>query len=370
VITSERYRRLFPGLRLIKDTEAECVTSQGGGRFAVAVGGSFTGRGADLIITDDAIKAEEAQSEKVRRAVNEWYARTLLSRLDDKRHGAIIVVAQRLHEDDLPGTLLREGGWHHLDLPAIAEFDEAIPIGPGVVHRRKKGEALHPAREPLDALEQIRREMGSLTFSAQYLQRPVPIEGNLVKRGWIKWFEAAPKREIGVQIVQSWDAASTTAETADWSVCTTWMKIRRDYYLIDLWRGRLEFPQLRRKLIELALKHQPNRILIEQAGAGLHLIQELRANPTPGVPLPIGIKPELDKVGRMAAQAARFEAGQVFLPKEAPWLSELLHEIMAFPNSRHDDQIDSVSQFLNWAEKGQIGIIVTDMICPPILIHG
>ena len=126
--------------------------------------------------------------------------------------------------------------------------------------------------------------------------------------------------------------------------------MKRNYYLLNVWRGRLEFPQLRRRLIDLAIEHKPNTVLIEEAGPGLHLIQEFRANPAPGVPLPIGIKPEKDKIVRMEAQSARFEAGQVHLPEEAPWLGDFLHEILAFPNSRHDDQIDSVSQFLNWAE--------------------
>ncbi len=353
VVTSDWYRALFPAVRLAKDTETECVTTKGGGRFAVPVGGSFTGRGADAIIIDDPMKADDAQSEKARRAVNDWYATTLMSRLDDKQRGAIILVMQRLHEDDLAGRLLREDGWYHLDLPAIAENDQEIPIGPDVIHRRSKGEALHPEREPLALLEAIRGEMGSLTFSAQYLQRPVPLEGNLIKRAWIKWYETAPNRSIGGQLVQSWDVASTTADTRDWSVCTTWLTVKRSYYLLDVWRGRLEFPQLRHKLISLAREHAPNRILIEQAGPGLHLIQELRANPVSGVPVPIGIKPIGDKLVRMEAQCARFEAGQVFLPKEAPWLSEFLHEILAFPNARHDDQIDSVSQFLKRAEANE-----------------
>ncbi len=279
VVTSDWYRALFPAVRLAKDTETECVTTKGGGRFAVPVGGSFTGRGADAIIIDDPMKADDAQSEKARRAVNDWYATTLMSRLDDKQRGAIILVMQRLHEDDLAGRLLREDGWY------------------------------------------------PLTFSAQYLQRPVPLEGNLIKRAWIKWYETAPNRSIGGQLVQSWDVASTTADTRDWSVCTTWLTVKRSYYLLDVWRGRLEFPQLRHKLISLAREHAPNRILIEQAGPGLHLIQELRANPVSGVPVPIGIKPIGDKLVRMEAQCARFEAGQVFLPKEAPWLSEFLHEI-------------------------------------------
>jgi predicted phage terminase large subunit-like protein len=353
VVTGDWYQALFPGMRLAKDTETECVTTKGGGRFAVAVGGSFTGRGADVIIIDDALKADEAHSEKARRGVNEWFATTLLSRLDDKRTGAIILVAQRLHEDDLAGKLLREGSWEHLDLPAIAEGDQEIPIGPGAAHHRKKGEVLHPEREPIEVLEKIKREMGSLTFAAQYQQRPVPIEGNLVKREWIQWYETAPNRETGVQVIQSWDVASTTGDRNDWSVCTTWSVVKRDYFLLDVWRERLEFPRLRRRLQDLASSYKPNRILIEEAGPGLHLVQEFRANPVTGVPVPIGIKPEGDKIVRMEAQSARFEARQIHLPRDAPWLGEFLHEILGFPHSRHDDQIDSVSQFLNWIESSR-----------------
>ena len=215
VVTSEWYRALFPKMRLSKDTETECVTTKNGGRFVVPVGGSFTGRGADVIIIDDPLKADDGPSDKARRVINDWFPTTVLSQLDDKQKGAIIVVAQRLHEDDLPGRLLTEGGWHHLDLPAIAQEDQEIPIGPDAVHRRRKGEALHPEREPLALLEGIKREMGSLTFSAQYLQRPVPPEGNLIKRGWIKWYDSPPARTTGAQVVQSWDVASTTGDARD-----------------------------------------------------------------------------------------------------------------------------------------------------------
>jgi len=350
VVTSDWYRTLFPAVRLAKDTETECVTTKGGGRFAVPVGGSLMGRGADVIIIDDPMKADEAHLERARRAVSDFYATTLFPRLDDKRTGAIVLVMQRLHEDDLAGQLLRERGWRHLDLPAIAENDEEIPIGPAAFHRRKKGEALHPDRESLAVLKEIRREMGSLAFSAQYLQRPVPLEGHLIKRDWIKWYDNVPICSTKAQIVQSWDVASTTSEARDWSVCTTWLMVKRKYHLLDLWRGRLEFPQLRHKLVALALEHSANCILIEQAGPGLHLIQEFRANPVSGVPLPIAIKPVGDKRMRMEAQCARFEAGQVYFPREAPWLSDCLHEILSFPNTRYDDQIDSLSQFLKWAE--------------------
>src|SRR5262249_6964508 len=294
-------------------------------------------------------------------------ATTLISRLNDKQTGAIILVMQRLHEDDLAGRLLTEDGWHHLCLPAIAENEQKIATGPNAVHCRRKGEVLHPAREPSSLLEEIKREMGSLTFSAQYLQRPVPLEGNLIKYAWLKWYETAPSRRDGAQVVQSWDVASTTGETRDWSVCSTWLKAKRYYYLLDVWRGRLEFPQLKHKLISLAHEHRPNRILIELAGPGLDLFPELRANGVVGVPMPIGVTPVGDKLMRMEAQCARFEAGQVYLPKEAPWLSDFLHEILAFPNSRHDDQIDSASQFLKWANDATW--MDSGPICGPILVR-
>jgi predicted phage terminase large subunit-like protein len=351
IVSSEWYREIFPNVELVKDTDTECITSKGGGRVAVAVLGSLTGRGADLIIVDDPIKAEDAQSEAVRRTVNEWFGTTLLSRLNDKRSGAIILVMQRLHEDDLAGKLLRTGQWTHLNLPAVAEEDQEIPIGPGATYFRKQGEALHAAREPLSVYESLKQEMGSIAFSAQYQQRPVPLEGNLVKREWFKYYEAAPNRAPGMRLVQSWDVASTTTDTSDWSVCTTWLIIKRDYYLIDVWRGRLQFPDLKRKLIGLALEHRTDVILIERTGPGLHLLQELRSNPLPEVPIPIGINPNGDKLVRMEAQSARFEAGQVYLPEQTPWLATLLNEVLAFPNSRNDDQVDSISQFLNWAER-------------------
>jgi predicted phage terminase large subunit-like protein len=252
-------------------------------------------------------------------------------------------------------------------IPAIAIEPVDYLIGKDETYHRPSGEALQPNRVSLEALEEIKGQVGSRIFEAQYQQNPTPADGNLIKREWIKWYEIAPKRGEGARVVQSWDIASTTTDTAAWSVCTTWLMIKRNYYLLDVWRGRLEFPDLKRKLIALAREHVPNRILIEQPGPGLNLIQELRANPVPGVPMPIGIKPEGDKRMRMEAQSARFEAGQVHLPDEAHWLAAFLHEILAFPNSRHYDQIDSVSQFLNWAETDHMRQPTVSLVGPKIL---
>ena len=349
VIESAWYRRIFPRLRFKKNTGGECITTRGGGRVALSVGGSITGRGADVIIIDDPLKAEDGASESARNSLIDWYDGTLSTRLNDKKHGIIILVMQRLHQDDLAGYLLRRGGWQHLNLPAIATEEESVAIGPGRVHRRKPGEVLHPEREDRAMLDKIKADIGSLRFSAQYQQSPVPLEGNLIKRAWLKHYDEAPTRGTGVRIVQSWDVATATDERNDYSVCTTWAVKQKDYFLLEVWRDRLEFPKLRRKVIDLALKYGAQTVLIEKAGPGQPLVQELRQDHTPGFPKPIGIQPEGDKLVRMEAQSARFEAGHVWLPKDAPWLAVFLEELLAFPYGRHDDQVDSVSQFLKWA---------------------
>jgi len=349
VIESEWYQRTFPAMRLARDTGLEAVTTLGGCRYATSVEGTLTGRGANLIIIDDPHKADEALSDKARAKVINWYQSTLVSRLDDKHAGQIIVVMQRLHPDDLSGHLLGTGGWQHLNLPAITPDDCTIPIGPGRIKRWCCGEPLQAEREDAEVLERIKRELGSQRYAAQYLQQPVPDGGNAIKREWLPFYDIGPERRPGDRIVQSWDVAAAIGENNDYSVCTTWLKRRTKYYLLDVFRDRLAYPDLRRKIAQLAHEFGADTVLIEKAGFGLSLLQDFRSDPPLGMVPPIGVVPRGDKQDRLAAQSAKIEAGQVVLPQEAPWLADFLLEILAFPNSRHDDQIDSLSQFLCWA---------------------
>lgn len=344
VVSRTWYRELFPGMRIKRDTAHELTTTRGGGRYATSTGGTLTGRGADLIIIDDPMKAADALSEIERRKTIDWFRNTLITRLNDKKAGAIILVMQRLHEEDLAGHLYEDGGWDCLDLPAIAIDREEIPIGPQKTHVRLVGDILHPEREGPEQLEQMKRSLGSLAFSAQYQQRPTPLEGNLVKRDWFRTYDTPPSGQ-SARIVQSWDVAGSTGEDRDYSVCTTWAVQNKNFYLLDVWRGRLEIPQLKRKIIALQRHHQAGRVLIEKAGLGLGLCQDLRDDTSVSFN-PITVKPVGDKLTRFEAQTSKIEAGQVLIPKEAPWLATFLNEILAFPNGRHDDQVDSVSQFL------------------------
>jgi predicted phage terminase large subunit-like protein len=354
VMESPWYREIFARTRIDprKNTEAEIETTGKGFRLATSVGGPLTGRGGNLVIIDDPMKPSDAYSEPKRASVSQWYETTLLSRLDHKAEDVVIVVMQRLHVDDLVGYLLKQEAtaWTQLSLPAIAEADEIIPIGGGRVHRRAIREALHPAREPVAVLERLRAEMGSLAFAAQYQQTPLPLEGGLISWRWFRTHQLAPQRQPGDLVVQSWDTASKAAETNDFSVCTTWLIRQQACYLLELLRGRLEYPALKRKAIELAKAAQPDAILIEDKGSGQSLIQELRELRI----CPIPIDPEGDKITRMSVQSARIEAGHVLIPGCASWLGEFQREILSFPHGRHDDQIDSVSQALGWIFRREI----------------
>ena len=325
VASSEWYAALFPHTRWAKETGLEFVTTLGGGRYATSVGGTLTGRGADLIVIDDPLNAAEAQSEAARKRVIDWFGGSLVSRLNDKRTGTIVAVMQRLHEDDLAGHVLRQGGWEHLDLPAIAVEEQTLQLGPEKSHLRRVGDVLHPEREDLAALEALKRELGGMMFSAQYQQRPVPLEGNLVRRAWFRYFKLSslPPTTYLTKIIQSWDVAMQTGETNDYSVCTTWRADRDDVYLLHVFRGRLEYPELRRKVIALAQEQGCSRVLIEDAGPGMNLLQDLRCSPAPGTLRPIGVRPDGGKLERMAAQTAKIEAGHVHLFENAPWLPRI-----------------------------------------------
>ena len=350
VIESPWYRRIFPKTRIDskKNTELEIMTTARGFRLTTSVGGTLTGRGGNLIIIDDPLKPSDAMSEAARSKVNQWYDNTLYSRLDNKSEDRIVIIMQRLHVDDLVGHVLEQEGWVHLKLPAIADVNERVQVGPNKYFERHVGNLLHPARESQNALDRIKATLGSYNFSAQYQQEPVPPGGTMIRWAWLNTYGELPARIRYDSIVQSWDTASKAGVLNDYSVCTTWLVQGKNYYLIAVFRKRLEYPDLRRQVIAEARRHQANVVLIEDAASGMHLVQDLQRS---GEPRPIAMRPEGDKVTRMAAHTAIMEAGYVHLPEQAAWLPDLQTELLSFPHGVHDDQVDSISQFLTWASQ-------------------
>lgn len=267
-----------------------------------------------------------------------------MSRLDDKRAGAIIIVMQRVHMDDLTGFVLElSDDWTVLSLPAIAETYEKIALADDHDHERQPGDLLSPVREPMEVLDELRRQLGSDIFSAQYQQSPVPPGGAMVKRRWIQRYTKPPTDARPSFILQSWDTAMKGGPDNDWSVCTTWLETQHQWYLLDVWRKRVDYPTLKRVVIDQARTWDAKQVLIEETGTAIGLLQELKRQVS-GI---VGIKPDRDKETRMSTASAKFEAGQVYLPERATWLPELEAELFSFPGSKYDDQIDSISQALN-----------------------
>lgn len=353
IMQSAWYRELFPKTVISPKRSAahDFETTRGGGRLSTSVGGTLTGRGGDIIIIDDVIKPEDAFSETVREAVNEWFRRTLVSRLNDKSSGAIICVMQRLHQYDLCGMLLEGGGWDHLSLPATAEEDEQVSLTRGRIHHRRTGDILHPERESREVLEKQRADMGSIPYEAQYQQAPVPALGNVFKAAWLMtWPDTFDPQGHG-EIVQSWDTGIKTGDDNSHSACVTALIKGKQVFIIDVWRGRLEFPDLKAKVITLARLHGAKTLLIEDKASGQQLIQTLRSETNHGVPAPIGRTPDTDKFSRAQGVSSMVEAGQVLLPPEAHWLGEFKAELLGFPSARSDDQVDAFSQLLDWVRQ-------------------
>lgn len=344
------HRAIFPGCILSEDSAAahRFNTTQGGAYYAVGRGGPITGRGAHLLLIDDPIKdRDEANSETIRKSLHEWFASVAYTRL--MPGGAIIIIQTRWHEDDLAGWLLREHAsenWEVLSLPAVAEHEETF---------RREGEALWPERFPLESLNRIRAVVGGPVWASLYQQRPAAIEGTIFKRHWWRFHRESPEFS---EIVQSWDTAFKKGAENSYSVGTTWGLAENGYYLLSLWRGKVEFPELRRALIAMAEQWKPSAILVEDRASGQSLIQELRcASRLPILP----VRVDSDKVTRAQAVTALIESGKVFLPESAPWLTEFMEELAAFPTGVHDDAVDSTTQALNY---------LRDRPITPVLLFG
>lgn len=345
---SRQARRIAESrLRLAADRAAaeDWDTASGGGMRAVGVGAGVTGHGAHVVVVDDPVKnREEAESEAYRERVWNWYKDDLYTRLEPG--GAVILIATRWHEDDLPGRLLAEmenGGerWEVLNLPALAE--DGDPLG------RPVGAALCPDRYPVEELERIRDVLGSYSFAALYQQRPAPREGGMFKRAWFEKVDAAP---IVAEFVRYWDKAATV-DGGDWTVGVLMGKDQDAgrYYVLDVVRGQWGSGERDGVMLETARKDAERygegvRIYAEQEpGSGGKDSAEATVRLLAG--FPVRCEPSTGtKVVRADPFAAQAEAGNVKLLR-APWNAAYLDELGSFPSGRYDDQVDASSGAFN-----------------------
>ena len=344
VMNSDWYAELFPHTKLSKkhNLKSKFMTTEHGFRMATSVGGMSTGEGGDILIIDDPHNPSHIHSPKRRQNVVEWYEQSFSSRLNNKKKGAIVLVMQRLHEEDLCGYLLKNSpkNWHLLKLPVSA--DESITYQCGKnSYEYKSGSSLHRERYDTSILDKISEEMGRDNFAAQYMQTPIPLSNAILNYDDICWYEKLDQEPN--YIVQSWDTAIKTSEHSDYSVCTTWAVLGEHYYLIDMIRKKMAYPELKNKVRTLYDKFGTKILLIEDKGSGQSIIQDLRAE---GIQSIVAIKPKFDKITRFASIVPLFQASIVKLPKYLD--NAALKELTSFPNVTHDDIVDSVSQFLGY----------------------
>ena len=345
VLQSSWYRHIFPHTQLSRDQneKEKFTTTERGYRLAVSVGGAAIGEGGNVLIVDDPINPLQANHYHQREAVNQWFDHTFTTRLDDKQRGCMVVLMQRLHAHDLSGYLLEKGGWEHLCLPAIAPQKTVIAIRQ-FSYVREAGEALHAAREPLSLLEHTKNELGSANFAAQYQQAPMNELSSMVKREWITRF-ALEDMDTDDTCVQSWDTGIKAGSHHDASACATFMMRDGVHYLMDMLVVRLEYPELKRLMMAHAARFSPEAILVEDKASGQSLLQDLRRETD--LPL-VAVNPSGDKLSRLLRVTPLMESKKLALPKQAPWLMAFEAEFFAFPDGAHDDQVDVVSQYLNW----------------------
>ena len=350
LMLSPWYMEIFPHTKLSAARTAinDFKTTQNGGRMAVSTGGGITGRGADILIIDDPLKPDEATSDVTRNNVNDWFDSTAYTRLDSKKDGAIIIIMQRLHLDDLVGYVKQKGGWDIVNLPAIAEEAEDYSFNTlaGMKHvSRQPDSPLHGARESLETLAMIKANMAEYQFYGQYQQAPVPIGGGMIKTDWLQRYTEQTLPETFDLIVQSWDTASKVNNFSDYSVGITLGVKNKNIYVLDVKRARLDFPGLRKAAIATYQQYHPHTILIEDASSGTQLVQDLKELDIYCVK---PIKPEGDKKTRLFAQASVFEAGKIYVPEQSSWLDNFIHELTSFPSAKFDDQVDAMSQGLSY----------------------
>jgi len=349
LLGTEEYNAIFPDVELRSDSKAagRWSTNQGGVYFATGVGAAIAGRGADLAIIDDPHTEAEALSAihtpGVYDKVFDWYTTGIRQRLQPG--GAIIVVQTRWSLRDLTGQILDQAAssgakeeWKVFDFPAI------LP----------SGRPLWSEFWSLEELESVKRDIPLSKWEAQYQQNPTSDETAIIKRDW--WQEwpdrEPPKCEY---TLMSFDTAYESKQSADYSAMTYWGIFYNDetsqdqIILLDAWRGKLEFPDLKEKTLELYKEHQPDSVIIEKRASGASLIQELR---TMGVPVQEFIPSRgNDKITRLHAIADVFASGMVWAPTTR-WAAEVIEEVAGFPNARNDDFVDTVSQAITRFRKG------------------
>jgi len=350
ILKSPIFQRLFkPQWTFLddQDQKTKFENSVRGFRFTTAVGGIVTGEGGDFLVADDPINALDAESEVAREAAYQWWTKAMSTRGNDPKKVAKVVVMQRLHEKDLAGRLLSEfsGMYEELILPAEYDGPRKVTSIGWTDPRKEKGELMWPEHFGRPELEELKKNLGSRGTSAQLQQNPKPADGGLFKR---HWWGAYKEQPLDIEtIVQFWDCANKPGISNDYSICATWAKTPKGFFLLDLWREKVEAPDLERAAVRNFNKWMPSAVVIEDKANGTPLIQYLRRSHRHIPVLPYNPQAR-DKQVRASAATPTVESGNCYLPADAAWCEAFISEHEKFPNADHDDMVDTTSMFVEY----------------------
>ena len=350
ILDSDWYRRLFaPTWAFAKDQNAKghYRNDAAGFRKAISAGARVIGDRADAIFVDDPNDATEAFSKAARDQIITWWDNSAANRLTDMSRGCRCIIQQRLHEEDLTGHVLatEPDAWQHLVIRQEFEPGDEKPWDP----RAQEGELFFPARFPREVVEGERRRLASSGYAGQHQQRPSAKEGEIFKRGFVQFYDPSLPLPPFKRVVMSWDTAFKEKQQNDSSCGLVAGEGDRGIYLLDHVLERMGYPALKEKAKAWASAHRPSALLIEDKASGQSLIQELRQETSLPV---VAIKVDTDKVSRAWAAVPTWEARRIFVPMGAPWVDAFLEELYTFPKAAHDDQVDALTQLVNYLVMG------------------
>jgi predicted phage terminase large subunit-like protein len=352
IINSYKFQELFGDLIQFapdQNNKSYYQNMKGGTRSACGVGGAVTGKHGHLLQIDDPINPKQAASEQYRKVANEWMDKTFSTRKIDKAVSVVIIIMQRLHEEDPSGYRLAKGNVKHICLPA--EITDLENVFPEELEKHYVDGLLDPVRMTPDVLAWEKEQMGSMEYAGQYLQSPMAAEGNILKRDWFPVKQLPESKPV--RIIQSWDTAFKDKESNDFNACTTWYEFPDMLYIVHALNEKLNYPELKRRFVSHTSAWFPHVILIPDTDAGQALIMDMMAESKyPITP----IKVDRDKVSNAKTASPLAEAGKVSIVSEEPWENILLNQLCGFPNVKNDDLVDTVTQLLNWIRENPFGV--------------